>query len=145
LGELKPRDVKQNAFIQGLPFVWQWRRDSDVFGKPLSLGGEKFARGLGVAAFTRLSYDIGGRYRKFKAEIGILDSVASGGKTTFRVLVDGKEVFSNAKKPLTRGAKPRAINADVTGGKLLELVVDFGPDSSDLGDIGGWGEARLIK
>ena len=98
-----------------------------------------------MAAFTRLRYPLDGRYRKFKAKAGILDSVAPGGKTSFMVLVDGKEVFSTAKKPLTRGAKPRYVEADVSGGKVLDLVVDFGPDASDLGDIGGWGEARLIK
>ncbi len=145
LSELAPVKTEHKPFIAGLPFIWKWKRDADVFGKPLVLGGEKFRRGLGVAAFTRLTYRMDGRFKRFKAMAGVCDSVASGGKTAFKVLVDGEERFNNTKKPLTKGAKPRAVDVDVTGGKLLVLIVDFGPDGSDLGDIGGWGEARLIK
>lgn len=145
LSELKPEKAEQKPFIEGLPFLWKWQRDADVFGKPLALGGQKFRRGLGVAAFTKLTYQLGGRYKRFKARAGVCDSVAAGGKTAFKVLVDGKELFNNARNPLTRGAKPRVIDVEVKGGKVLVLIVDFGPDGSDLGDIGGWGQARLVK
>jgi len=145
LSDLRPAKAEQKPFIEGLPFLWKWRRDADVFGKPLALGGQKFRRGLGVAAFTRLTYQLGGKFKRFKARAGVCDSVAVGGKTAFKVLVDGRELFNNARNPLTRRAKPRAIDVEVKGGKVLELIVDFGPDGSDLGDIGGWGGARLIK
>ena len=146
LADLKPSaPPAYRPFVEGLPFVWEFRADSDVFGKPLVLGGRTFDRGLGVAAHTRLAYALDGKFKRFKAEAGISDSVAAGGKTAFKVLLDGKEVFSCEKDPLTRGAKARSVDLEVLGGKLLELVVDFGPDGSDLGDIGGWGEARLIR
>jgi len=145
LSDLKPDKVDQKPFIQGLPFIWVWRPDSDVFRRPLKLGGKPYRRGLGVAAYTKLSYELGGKYKRFKAEAGVCDSVAGGGKTAFKVCVDGKERFNNHKNPLTRSAKPRAVDVDLSGAKRLELIVDFGPDGSDLGDIGGWGEARLIK
>ncbi len=145
LSELTPAKSEHKPFIDGLPFIWKWKRDADVFGKPLVLGGEKFRRGLGVAAFTKLTYRLDGRFKRFKARAGVCDSVASGGKTAFKVLVDGKQRFDNTQNPLTKGAKPRLIDVDVKGGKVLVLIVDFGPDGSDLGDIGGWGEARLIK
>jgi hypothetical protein len=145
LSDLNPVKVEQKPFIQGLPFIWTWRRDTDVFCKPLSLGGRKYVRGLGVAAYTKLTFRLDGKYKRFKAEAGICDSVARGGKTAFKVLLDGKEKFNNQKNPSSRGSSPRRVDVDVTGGKLLHLVMDFGPDGSDLGDIGGWGEARLVK
>jgi hypothetical protein len=145
LGDLEPERVDERHLIEGLPFIWKWRRDADVFGGPLSLGGRKYARGLGVAAFTDLTYRLDGRYSTFKADIGICDGTAGGGKTAFRVLVDGKGVFDTGSSPLSKGSLPKAVSVDVSGGKVLQLIVDFGPDGSDLGDIGGWGDARLIK
>jgi NPCBM/NEW2 domain len=145
LSEMKPEKVEQKPFIQGLPFIWAWRRDQDVFRKPLRLGGKSFSRGLGMAAYTKLIFRLDGKYKRFKAAAGISDSVAAGGKTVFKVLVDGKARFDNTRKPLSKGAKLRMVDVEVSGAKVLELVVDFGPDGSDLGDIGGWGEARLIK
>ncbi len=144
LSELEPARVEEKHFIEGLPFVWKFKADLDVFGKPLSLGGTKFRRGLGVAASTRLTYSLeGGAYRRFKASAGVCDATAAGGRTLFSVLVDGKEAF--ATKPLmTRGDKPVKVDVKLEKAKELTLVVDFG-DDSDLGDIGGWGDARLVK
>jgi hypothetical protein len=145
LDALDPQKVEQQPFIHGLPFIWKWQRNRDVFRKPLKLGGKSFSRGLGVAARTRLTYHLDGRFKRFKAAAGICDSVASGGRTAFKVLVDGKARFDNSQNPLSGGKPPRRVDVDVTGAKVIVLVVDFGPDGSDLGDIGGWGEARLVK
>lgn len=143
LSELAPASVEETPFVEGLPFVWKWRADRDVLGKPLVLGGVEFARGLGVAAGTRLTFELDGKYRRFKAAAGVCDSAAPGGRTAFKVLVDGKEVFSADPLP-TRGAKPVPVDVSVEKAGKLTLVIDFG-DGSDLGDIGGWGDARLIK
>jgi hypothetical protein len=144
LSELVPDAVEEKPFVEGLPFVWKHRADLDVFGKPLVLGGVKYRRGLGVAAYTKLTYKIeSAGYKRFKAAAGICDSTAAGGKTAFRVLVDGKEAFA-AKPLLTRGAKPVSVDLSVEKAREVSLIIDFG-DESDLGDIGGWGDARLIK
>jgi hypothetical protein len=143
LSEAQPSAVDETPFVEGLPFVWKWRADRDVFGKPLVLGGVAFGRGLGVAAGTRLTYELDGKYRRFKAAAGVCDSAAPGGKTAFKVLVDDKEVFS-ANPLLTRGARPVPVDVSVEKAAKLTLVIDFG-DGSDLGDIGGWGDARVIK
>jgi hypothetical protein len=144
LSDLAPAAVEEKHFVGSLPFVWKFRNDLDVFGRPLVLGGVKFRRGLGAAAHTQLSYNLeGAGFKRFKAFAGISDATAAGGHTLFRVLVDGKEAF--ATKPLlTRGDKPVAVDVSVEKAKELTLIVDFG-DDSDLGDIGGWGDARLVK
>jgi hypothetical protein len=36
------------------------------------------------------------------------------------------------------------VDVSVEKARELELVIDFG-DESDLGDLGGWGDARLIR
>jgi hypothetical protein len=145
LDALDPEKVEQAPFIQGLPVIWKWQRNRDVFRRPLKLGGKSFSRGLGVAARTCLTYRLGGVFKRFKASAGICDAVASGGQTAFRVLVDGQARFESSKNPLSEGKPPREVDVDVAGAKVIDLVIDFGPDGSDLGDIGGWGEARLIK
>ncbi len=145
LSDLDPVKVEQKPFIEGLPFVWSWRKDQDVFRKPLQLGGVKFKRGLGVAASCRLVYNLKGDFKKFKARIGVCDATAAGGKTSFSVIVDGKQVFSTGKKPMTRGQGPQMVEVSLTGAKTIEILTGFGPDQSDRGDIGGWGEARLLR
>jgi alpha-galactosidase len=143
LSDLVPAAAEERPFVEGLPFVWKWRADRDVLGKPLALGGVRYGRGLGVAAYTKLTYKLDGGYRRFKAAAGVCDSTAAGGHTLFRVLVDGREVF--ASKPLLgRGDKPLPVDVGVEKARELELVIDFG-DESDLGDLGGWGDARLIR
>jgi hypothetical protein len=144
LSELRPDAVDELPFVEGLPFVWKYRIDADSFGKPLVLGGVRFRRGLGVAACTKLTYKLeGAGYKRFKASVGVSDSAAAGGKTAFRVLVDGKEAFVT-KALLTKGVKPVNVDVSVEKAKELTLVIDFG-DDSDLGDMGGWGDARLVK
>jgi NPCBM/NEW2 domain len=145
LSDLDPVKVEQTPFIEGLPFVWSWRKDQDVFRKPLKLGGVEFKRGLGVAASCRLVYKLKGDFKKFKARIGICDATAAGGKTSFAVIVDGKQVFSTGKKPMTRGEGPRMVEVSLTGARTIEILTGFGPDQSDRGDIGGWGQARLLR
>jgi hypothetical protein len=143
LSDLAPAAVEERPFIAGLPFVWKWRADRDVLGGPLKLGGTAYGRGLGVAAYTKLVYKLDAGYRRFKAAAGVSDATAAGGHTLFRVLVDGKEVF--ATKPLVgRGDRPVSVDVSVEKARELALVIDFG-DGSDLGDLGGWGDARLIR
>ncbi|HOX08125.1 MAG TPA: NPCBM/NEW2 domain-containing protein [Planctomycetota bacterium] len=144
LSELAPKAVEEKPFVEGLPFVWKFRNDVDVLGRPLVLGGVAFPRGLGTAASTKLTYNLeGSAFRHFRASVGVCDSAAPGGKTAFRVLVDGKEAFA-AKPLLSRGDKPVKVDVKLEKAKELTLIVDFG-DGSDLGDIGGWGDARLVK
>jgi len=142
LSELEPR-VETKSYIEGLPFVWQVRRDRNVLGRPLKLGTRTYARGVGVHSYTRLAYPLGGGYARFEALAG-LDADAAGrtSKAALRVLVDGEKVFEAV---LARGDEPARIALNLAGKKELVLVADFGPDGDDRGDAVNWVDARLVK
>jgi len=117
-------------------------------GGPLAIAGRRFESGLGVHSRTELTYEIGGEYETFVATIGLDDAVRPRGSVVFRVL--GSEILAQAATVLfdsgavTGADPPRDVMVDVSGVRLLTLVVDYG-DDLDLADAAVWGDARLLK
>ena len=141
LSELKPRTASVEAY-NGV--TWPWTADRSVKGNALRLGDQTFDRGIGTHAKTTLTYDLGGKYRRFEAQVGLDPVTGRRGAVDVRMLVDGKERSTPELTGLTVGGSPRAIVADVVGAKELTLVVDYGP-GGDVQDDVNWGDARLIE
>jgi hypothetical protein len=138
LSDIDPVEVEETALVT---YAGPWRRDRNVVGGPLRLGGLVYEKGLGVHSRCRLIYDLGGRYDTFAATIGIDDSADDRGDCVFLVETDGKEVF---RKRMTGAAKPHALRIPVAGVRRLALTVDWG-DDLDLADRANWCDARLLK
>jgi hypothetical protein len=141
LSDLKPRRAKAEPF-NGV--AWPWRNDRSVRGNPLRLGGQTYDKGLGTHPRTTLTYDLGGKYRRFEAVIGLDSATGRRGAAEVRVLVDGKDVPLDGSPRSAVGAVPRSISISVAGAKQLTLVVDFGP-GGDVQDDVNWGDARLVR
>jgi hypothetical protein len=145
LPDLKPK----KAAVEGYNGVaWPWAADRTVKGSPLRLAGplgeQTFDKGLGTHPRTTLVYDLGGKYRRFEATIGLDPATGRRGAAEVRILVDGKPADVEGLSPLTRGSSPRPVSVDVTGAKELTLVVDFGP-AGDVQDDVNWADARLVE
>jgi len=139
LSDLEP--VKQH--IDGLLHApWPVQKDRSVAGRPITLDGRRFDRGLGVHARTELTYDTGGRCTGFFALAGIDDAVRPRGHVVFRVLLDGKPWFNS--KPVTGRDPAIEVRADVVDVRTLTLVVEYG-EQMDLGDQADWADARLFR
>ncbi len=139
LSDLRPDEYR---FVPYLDMKWPYSPDRNVTGGQLRCGGRLYMKGIGVHSAARLSYKLDRPWTRFQSEIGIDDSTAGRGSAGFRVFVDGKLRFS---VPAVRGgAPPQAVSVDLTGAKLLDLVVDFG-EAGDLMDHADWLNARLIK
>ncbi len=160
LSDLAPTEYRQTPYLD---LQWPYRNDRNVTGELLRCGKRLFLKGLGVHSAARLVYDIGagqgGRnisplplgegqgvravgFKRFEADLGIDDSTAGQGSVQFRVLVDGQEKY---RSPIVRGGNPSLpISVDVTGGKKLELIVDYA-DRADVQDHADWLNARLIE
>ncbi|MFC3834264.1 NPCBM/NEW2 domain-containing protein [Deinococcus rufus] len=106
-------------------------------GQPLRVGGQTFARGLGVSAPSSVDYDLGAQCRAFTAQAGVDDESGSAGSATFRVFVDGRQVFDSG---VVRAGRVRDVNVNVEGAERLRLVVD-----GARGDASHavWGDAKL--
>jgi len=121
---------------------WPYRVNRSVANRPIRTGGQSFDRGIGVHSRSVLTYDVPQGFRQLAATIGIDDAVGSQGNVVFRVLADGKEVFSSG--PVTGRDAPRPLLASVGGARQIQLVVEYG-DDLDIGDQADWGDVRLIK
>jgi len=156
LSRMEPRDVKYQTLFEVLfpklvkddVFLFPYRRDTNLDGAPMSLGGKTYSRGLALHSRTTLTYRIGSDYRRFQAVAGIDDRLRGvGGYVYLVVKGDGKLLFD---AEIRDGDTPRPLDVDVTNVRDLEILCDFckGTELSDLLDIGDHldlAEARVVK
>jgi len=140
LSDLKPRGYEHRPF---LGVRWPYEMDHSAGGRAIRLGGSSYDKGIGLHSESRLTFALNGEYRRFEAIVGLDDRGGRGGRAIVKVLVDG------APKPigepeLTSASAPRLVEVDISGGKELTLVVEFGP-GGDVGDHVDWAEARVVK
>ena len=85
----------------------------------IRVGGQRFESGLYAHAVSSYKFNLGGNWKTFKSGYGIQDKMP--GSVVFVVLGDGKELF---RSPLIRDHTLRRLEVNVTGVKILELIVE---------------------
>ena len=153
LSDLTPTKVDEK-FPDGYerdPVKWGWKRDREVLtGARLRLGGRVFDKGLGVHAYSSLTFSLGGAYKKFRSSVGIDEGVRyygppGTGKVVFRVLVDGKPAKELPDGILKKKGEPASeIEIDVQGAKDLTVVADYGGFMHVLARA-DWADAHSVK
>jgi hypothetical protein len=138
LSDLDPIEVEEYRLVT-LPQPWQ--RDKSVGRKTLTIGEQKFDRGLGVHAYSRLVFDVGGDYDQFLAVIGIDAAADRRGDCVFVVVGDGREL---ARERMTGAMPGKALTLEIAGVKRLSLIVEPGAEL-DLADLANWADARVVK
>jgi alpha-glucosidase len=124
-------------------------------GNPITLNGRVYRKGLGVVPHGRVTYDLGGEYDEFCADVGIDDEVderGNGGSVIFRVLVDGElrhdtdVVYGKTwgTTILKVDTSTRRVCVDVDGAERLELVTTPGWDGFS-NDHADWADARVCR
>jgi hypothetical protein len=145
------------AFRKSMPH----QKDENVLGEPLRMGGREHARGLGVHSYSLLEYDLGGRFARFQAVIGLDESarpaegdsgLADVAEVVFRVRLDGKLLL---EKKMSWRDPPAAIDVPLrsaepagASGKLLSLEVDYGAPEGGFNfalDRANWADARVVR
>jgi hypothetical protein len=138
LSELTPAVEQTPAFDR----VWPWTLDHSAAGPGFVLGGQPFARGVGMVPRTRLTYDLGGRFDVFEATVGIDDRGGPAAHAIFRVLVDG--VVARESAPKTLGEPPEQVRVELQKCRQLALEADFGKNY-DHGDFCAFADARVVQ
>jgi alpha-galactosidase len=127
------------------PIVQGWGKpqaDKSVTGKPLTIGGKVFARGVGSHADSVIRIDLQGGAQRFSAQVGVDDAAASDRSSIrFKVIADGKTVWKT--DVMKHGQPPRAVDLDVAGVRMLLLVADSAEDGNGW-DHADWTDAKLI-
>ena len=137
LSDLEPTDIYEKSIAT----VGSWQRDRSVRGKPLSIKGKNFDKGIGVHATSRLTYAVDPKFTTFAATIGIDDMTKGKGDCEFVILGDGKELL----RQRVRGSEAATeIRVKLEGAKKITIAVEAGEDL-DFADHGNWGDARLIR
>ncbi|THF85839.1 hypothetical protein E7T09_15085 [Deinococcus sp. KSM4-11] len=108
-------------------------------GHTLTLGGQTFAKGLGVHADSTIKYALNAQCSTFSASIGIDDEVGKLGRASFQVLGDGKVLATSAELTGTDSAK--ALSVNVSGVKELTLNVLKG--ATTYYDHADWADAKV--
>ena len=120
-----------------------YRVGANVRGRDLVLGGSAYDKGVGLPAGGRITYTLGGKYRRFEALVGLDDFDGREGEVRIRVLRDGKAADLGKTEWAGRDGGVR-IDVDLTGAKEMTIAVE----SAGKGPIGGVVdvvEARLIR
>jgi len=116
-------------------------RDKSVQEKPLTIAGQKFERGVGTHAASRMYVDLGGGAESFRATVGVDDEVNGNvGSVEFRVYGDGKLLWRSGVMKVGQAAKP--VDLKLTGMDTLLLIVDPAGDVIAY-DHADWAEARF--
>jgi len=110
-------------------------------GKAITLKGVTYAKGLGVHAYSEITYNLNGGYKNFLSDIG-LDDEKTTGSVAFQVWLDGVLAYDSGL--ITTDSAVQSINLSVTGVNQLKLIVTDGGDGVD-SDHADWAGARLTN
>jgi hypothetical protein len=138
-------NINKPAEFRHVPFLsiaWPYAMDRNVQGGMLRAGGRLSMKGIGMHSASRLSFELPPGVKRFQAETALDDSAGADGCVRFRVFVDGQEKYAGAS--LKSGDPAAAVDLDISGGKRLDLVVDFA-DRADVQDRADWLDARLVR
>jgi len=117
--------------------------DQSITEKGLSIGGRKFAKGLGTHADSALYLDLQGGCRKFTAQVGVDDGAGTGHEVAlvFRLFADGKCLWAS---PIMRAGDPPCPAAvDLTGVKTLLLLASTTTNNVNYAHA-DWAEAQFV-
>jgi hypothetical protein len=140
LGERDPADYRFEPYLTS---PWKLQRNRNATGGPLRLDDAECPLGLGMHSRALATYNLGGKYRWFRAAIGLDETAGERGSVVFAVEADGERVYTS---PVLKAADAAvSLNPiDLTGKQRLTLIVDYGP-WGDVQDYANWCDAVLVK
>ncbi|GGV91803.1 alpha-galactosidase [Streptomyces gelaticus] len=109
-------------------------------GKPLTIGGTVFAKGLGVHADSAVEFYTGRTCTTVTAQVGVDGESGAKGTVAFEVWADGRKAASTGV--LTNAMPAQPLTADVSGAQVVRLVVTDGGDGID-SDHADWADLRI--
>ncbi len=138
-------DVRWRAATSGYGPIERDRSNGEQGGgdgRPISIGGRDYARGLGVHADSRIDYQLDGAYTTFLADVGVDDEAGETGTVTFEVWADRVKLLDTG--PMRGGMPAREVRVDLAGRSNLTLIVTDAGDGNGC-DHADWADARLVR
>jgi alpha-galactosidase len=127
--------------LSGMDAGWGMpNANKSVEGNPLSIGGQKFDRGVGTHAISHMRLDPNGKATRFSAYVGVDDEAKDRASIEFYILGDKRILWQSGI--LKKGYAPKKADVDIRGVKILGLLVSDAGDGADW-DHADWCEAKL--
>ncbi len=123
-------------------YMFKVRRDQAQGSGAISLRGKVYAKGLGVHAISRLTFDLNRGYTRFIADVGVDDSAGDLASVEFKVYADDKLVYESGV--LRRSTAARTIDLEVLNVRRIRLEVTAA-DNADIQDRANWANAKLVR
>jgi alpha-galactosidase len=114
-------------------------RNKSGDGTPMAINGKAFERGIGTMPYSSFLIDCHGTCKNFSAFVGS-PRFNNGGTIVFEVYGDEKLLWQSPV--LKDGEDAFEANVDVTGVKILEMVVSDANDGA-FSDRANWADAKL--
>jgi len=139
LSDVEPSKLSDTEFLGGFP---TYRKDVNQDGRPIVLLNQNFAKGITLEGGVTVEYNLNGKYKDFKAMVGVDTRAAEGalGKTTVVVYADGEKKLTVGVSPTE--LKPIALNVKDVG--TLRIVVE-GPNFTGLSAYVTLADARISQ
>jgi len=112
--------------------------DKNCVGKPMSIAGKQFERGVGTHANSVLHIELDGKAERFTAMVGVDDETAGRGTVQFIVYGDGKKLFDSGVMKGRDAAKP--VDVPLKGIRHVMLLANSTGDDVHY-DHADWAEA----
>jgi len=147
LSEQKPESITWTPYFgtsRDLPARNQFfapRLDRSLGPGPLELGGRAYSKGLALHSRTHVVYRLPGKFRRFKALVGIDDRVQPGGNVRLVIQGDDRVLLETT---VAGSDPPKHVDLELTGVRRLSILVDFG-ENLDFADHLDLAEARILK
>jgi hypothetical protein len=142
-------DLRTLGFKQVPLLDWQqeFTADRSVPDSKLRVQGQRYLKGIGMPATSRLAYDIPPGTKHFEAEVAVDDAAQGDGSVIFRVYLEtdgGKWNVATETKIIRGGDVPFALRVPLGAAKRIALVVEMA-DYGDVRDYADWLNARFVK
>lgn len=123
--------------------VFRWR-DGEVSAAAVRMGGVKYPSALLLHSPADLVYDLGGKYKEFKAILGMDEAESKEDRNDPRVRIegDGRELFAGV---ISRKDKPRELTLDVKGVRSLRITVESQNALDNSGEQVALADAKVSK
>ena len=109
-------------------------------GRPITLNGVVYAKGLGAHAASDVRYAMNGGCTSFTTKVGLDDETGANGSIDFQIFADGTKLADSGL--MTSTTATQTLTVDVTGRTTLQLVITDGGDGISY-DHGDWADAKI--
>ena len=140
---LSSRAPIENIYVPyfGNRLLYPARMDANYRGSDIRFGDQRFVRGIGVHAYSRLAWTLDGSYKAFRTRYAI-DGDSPMADVTVRIKLDDKVAYE--KSHVHAGVLSPVVLLELKDAKRLTLEVDFG-EGGGAQDRLNWIEPALMK